>query len=60
VIANSTNRTAQSGTTSDVALLIDYENLQLSLKRNFNVTTPKMSLIIQEAQEHGRLVLARA
>lgn len=60
MIANSTNRTAQTGTTSDVALLIDYENLQLSLKRNFNVTTPKMSLIIQEAQEHGRLVLARA
>lgn len=44
----------------DVALLIDYENLQISLKRHFNVTTPQMSLIIQEAQEHGRLVLARA
>jgi len=44
----------------DVALLIDYENLQLSLKRHFDLTTPKMSLIIQEAQEHGRLVLARA
>lgn len=45
---------------SDVALLIDYENLQISLKRYFKLTTPKMSLIIQEAQEHGRLVLARA
>lgn len=44
----------------DVALLIDYENLQISLKRYFKLTTPKMSLIIQEAQEHGRLVLARA
>lgn len=44
----------------DVALLIDYENLQISLKRLFNVTTPQMSLIIQEAQEHGRLVMARA
>jgi len=44
----------------DVALLIDYENLQISLKRLFNVTTPQMSLIVQEAQEHGRLVLARA
>jgi uncharacterized protein (TIGR00288 family) len=44
----------------DVALLIDYENLQISLKRLFNVATPQMSLIIQEAQEHGRLVLARA
>lgn len=44
----------------DVALLIDYENLQVSLKRHFNLTTPKMSLIIQEAQELGRLVLARA
>ena len=44
----------------DVALLIDYENLQVSLKRHFNLTTPKMSLIIQESQEHGRLVLARA
>lgn len=46
--------------TGDVALLIDYENLQISLKRYFKLTTPKMSLIIQEAQEHGRLVLARA
>jgi uncharacterized protein (TIGR00288 family) len=45
---------------NDVALLIDYENLQVSLKRHFNLTTPKMSLIIQEAQEYGRLVLARA
>lgn len=44
----------------DVALLIDYENLQVSLKRHFNLTTPKMSLIIQEALEYGRLVLARA
>jgi uncharacterized protein (TIGR00288 family) len=44
----------------DVALLIDYENLQVSLKRHFDLTTPKMSLIIQEAQDHGRLVLARA
>ncbi len=44
----------------DVALLIDYENLQISLRRLFNVTTPQMSLIVQEAQEHGRLVLARA
>ncbi|HYI26151.1 MAG TPA: NYN domain-containing protein [Thermomicrobiales bacterium] len=47
-------------TYGDVALLIDYENLQISLKRLFNVTTPQMSLIIQEAQERGRLVLARA
>lgn len=45
---------------SDVALLIDYENLQLSLKRHFNLTTPRMSLIIQEAQEYGRMVLAQA
>ncbi len=44
----------------DVALLIDYENLQIGLRRNFNVNTPQMSLIVQEAQEHGRLVLARA
>jgi len=44
----------------DVAILIDYENLQISLKRYFKLTTPRMSLIIQEAQEHGRLVLARA
>ncbi len=44
----------------DVALLIDYENLQISLKRHFNLTTPQMSLIVQEAQELGRLVLARA
>jgi uncharacterized protein (TIGR00288 family) len=40
--------------------LIDYENLQVSLKRHFDLTTPKMSLIIQEAQDHGRLVIARA
>jgi uncharacterized protein (TIGR00288 family) len=48
------------GGAGDVALLIDYENLQIGLKRHFNVTTPQMSLIIQEAQERGRLVLARA
>ena len=57
------NRSSESRTDSgngDVALLIDYENLQLSLKRHFDLTTPKMSLIIQEAQDHGRLVLARA
>lgn len=44
----------------DVALLIDYENLQVSLRNHFNLTTPKMSLIIQEALDHGRLVLSRA
>jgi len=44
----------------DVALLIDYENLQIGLRRAFSVNTPQMSLIVQEAQEHGRLVLARA
>ncbi|MGC4191203.1 MAG: NYN domain-containing protein [Thermomicrobiales bacterium] len=51
---------ASDSASGDVALLIDYENLQISLKRYFKLTTPKMSLIIQEAQEHGRLVLARA
>ncbi|HVL25647.1 MAG TPA: NYN domain-containing protein [Thermomicrobiales bacterium] len=51
---------AETDQQNDVALLIDYENLQVSLKRHFNLTTPKMSLIIQEAQEYGRLVLARA
>ena len=51
---------SQSNSNGDVALLIDYENLQVSLKRHFDLTTPKMSLIIQEAQDHGRLVLARA
>lgn len=50
----------ERGGEGDVALLIDYENLQISLKRHFNVSTPRMSLIIQEAQERGRLVLARA
>jgi uncharacterized protein (TIGR00288 family) len=44
----------------DVAILIDYENLVISLKRHFGVPTPRMSLLIQEAQERGRLVLARA
>ena len=59
----STNGSSNGDTdasSGDVALLIDYENLQISLKRLFNVTTPQMSLIIQEAQERGRLVLARA
>ncbi|MDQ3654446.1 MAG: NYN domain-containing protein [Chloroflexota bacterium] len=58
--ASNTNSSAGETPTGDVALLIDYENLQISLKRLFNVTTPQMSLIVQEAQEHGRLVLARA
>lgn len=60
--SRSTNNDNSAGGTpsGDVALLIDYENLQISLKRLFNVTTPQMSLIVQEAQEHGRLVLARA
>ena len=56
---NGASSSSQGGQ-GDVALLIDYENLQVSLKRHFEVTTPKMSLIIQEAQDHGRLVLARA
>jgi len=58
--ASNTTNSAGETPTGDVALLIDYENLQISLKRLFNVTTPQMSLIVQEAQEHGRLVLARA
>lgn len=57
---NGAGASGASGDEGDVALLIDYENLQVSLKRHFDVTTPKMSLIIQEAQDHGRLVLARA
>ncbi len=57
---NARNDSGNGGGAGDVALLIDYENLQISLKRLFNVTTPQMSLIIQEAQERGRLVLARA
>lgn len=52
--------TSNGSDDGDVALLIDYENLQVSLKRHFDLTTPRMSLIIQEAQDHGRLVLARA
>ena len=51
---------ASADATGDVALLIDYENLQIGLRRAFSVNTPQMSLIVQEAQEHGRLVLARA
>ena len=58
--ANGANNSAGDTPSGDVALLIDYENLQISLKRLFNVATPQMSLIVQEAQEHGRLVLARA
>lgn len=55
-----TDSHTMDGKSGDVALLIDYENLVISLKRHFGVTTPKMSLLIQEAQERGRLVLARA
>lgn len=57
-VSSTGNRRSNEG--GDVALLIDYENLQVSLKRHFDLTTPKMSLIIQEAQDRGRLVLARA
>ncbi len=57
---NAATNPDDSSPPGDVALLIDYENLQISLKRLFNVTTPQMSLIIQEAQDYGRLVLARA
>lgn len=57
---NGKSRQDENEQPSDVALLIDYENLQVSLKRHFNLTTPKMSLIIQEALEYGRLVLSRA
>lgn len=57
---NGKSRQDENDQGSDVALLIDYENLQVSLKRHFNLTTPRMSLIIQEALEYGRLVLSRA
>lgn len=57
---NAKFRSENQAEPSDVALLIDYENLQVSLRNHFNLTTPKMSLIIQEALEHGRLVLSRA
>lgn len=57
---NEKTRQDESDQQADVALLIDYENLQVSLKRHFNLTTPRMSLIIQEALEYGRLVLSRA
>ncbi len=57
---NPKQRSTSSTEPGDVALLIDYENLQVSLRNHFNLTTPKMSLIIQEALDHGRLVLSRA
>lgn len=57
---NGKSRSDSQSVPSDVALLIDYENLQVSLRNHFNLTTPKMSLIIQEALDHGRLVLSRA
>lgn len=57
---NGKSRSGHQQSASDVALLIDYENLQVSLRNHFNLTTPKMSLIIQEALDHGRLVLSRA
>lgn len=58
--ANGKTKPDPQPTPGDVALLIDYENLQVSLRNHFNLTTPKMSLIIQEALDHGRLVLSRA
>lgn len=57
---NGKSRSENQMAATDVALLIDYENLQVSLRNHFNLTTPKMSLIIQEALDHGRLVLSRA
>lgn len=57
---NGKSRSENPSVPGDVALLIDYENLQVSLRNHFNLTTPKMSLIIQEALDHGRLVLSRA
>lgn len=57
---NGKARNDHQSDSTDVALLIDYENLQVSLRNHFNLTTPKMSLIIQEALDHGRLVLSRA
>ena len=57
---NGKSRSDNQPAATDVALLIDYENLQVSLRNHFNLTTPKMSLIIQEALDHGRLVLSRA
>ncbi|MBA2469085.1 MAG: hypothetical protein H0V37_06735, partial [Chloroflexia bacterium] len=45
--ANGANNSAGDTPSGDVALLIDYENLQISLKRLFNVATPQMSLIVQ-------------
>lgn len=59
-ISNGKSRGDTVPAATDVALLIDYENLQVSLRNHFNLTTPKMSLIIQEALDHGRLVLSRA
>jgi uncharacterized protein (TIGR00288 family) len=58
--ANGKSKQVSQAEPGDVALLIDYENLQVSLRNHFNLTTPKMSLIIQEALDHGRLVLSRA
>ena len=58
--SNGKSRSEGQSAATDVALLIDYENLQVSLRNHFNLTTPKMSLIIQEALDHGRLVLSRA
>lgn len=58
--ANGKSKQESQAEPGDVALLIDYENLQVSLRNHFNLTTPKMSLIIQEALDHGRLVLSRA
>lgn len=58
--SNGKPRSESQAAATDVALLIDYENLQVSLRNHFNLTTPKMSLIIQEALDHGRLVLSRA
>jgi uncharacterized protein (TIGR00288 family) len=44
---------------TDVALLIDWENLKLGLRQQYGVT-PNISSLVEAAREYGRLVLARA
>ena len=44
---------------SDVALLIDWENLKWSLANKYHVT-PNISSLVEAARVYGRLVVARA
>src|SRR5579884_444933 len=50
---------AANGSETDVALLMDWENLKLSLRDHFG-STPNIDSLLDAASAYGRVVLARA